>query len=186
MPENSPPAISLSMVDFMPCRSDCAFLRKRPISGKRLATPQDSPPNKRTASMPSRRTGEQNIQQRHTQRRTEGHTADCTHPLRQHSFISQLGKKSRQELLIGMNATIISPCLDSTPKGEKVLAKCVCRALSVFVLILCVCVWGGCIRAFQLIEKAHVADSSPSESNAPLSKPSSPSSSVISAATAAR
>lgn len=36
MPANSPPAISLSMVDLMPCRSDCAFFRKRPISGKRL------------------------------------------------------------------------------------------------------------------------------------------------------
>lgn len=36
MPENSPPAISLFIVDLMPCRRESALLRRRPISGKRL------------------------------------------------------------------------------------------------------------------------------------------------------
>lgn len=36
MPENSPPAMSLFIVDFMPCRRESALPRSRPISGKRL------------------------------------------------------------------------------------------------------------------------------------------------------
>lgn len=40
MPENSPPAMSLFMVDFMPCRRESALLRSRPISGNRLEPAQ--------------------------------------------------------------------------------------------------------------------------------------------------
>lgn len=43
MPANSPPAMSLFIVDFMPCRRESTLLRSRPISGKRLEPASSAP-----------------------------------------------------------------------------------------------------------------------------------------------